>query len=176
MLKHFAYLTYPSKKFRKVDFIPSNLHMGKLRLRQVRVLTLRKSTLRSKAPALSITCITFHKIKEQHSRKERPQTDSISFILHFCRLLIFKLCCKWMKKAVSTHATKHSLLMADLTQTRVDEGYLAAAGYGGRGRKCCKHQSKDYSIYSSGECLFHAYSATAVCISAVCEKHLELSK
>lgn len=79
-----------------------------------------------------------------------------------------------MKKALSTHATKHPLLMADLTQTCVDERYLANAGYGGRGRKCCKHWSIDSGIYGSQECLFHPNSAVVVCISAMCENHLEL--
>lgn len=59
---------------------------------------------------------------------DQPQADSISFISHFCSLLIFKLGCKWLRKALSTHATECSLLTADLLQIRGDEGHLASAG------------------------------------------------
>lgn len=93
---------------------------------------------------------------------------SVSFISPLCSLLIFKLSRKWMKKALSTHATKHPWLMADLTQTRVDERYLANAGYRGRGRKCCKHWSTDSGIYGSRDCFIP--TAPSLFVSVLCAK------
>lgn len=59
------------KEIQKGWYHVLNLHIRKLRQKEVWVLTLRKSTLSSKDPALSIMWVQFHKIKEQHMTKGR---------------------------------------------------------------------------------------------------------